>query len=563
LRQLWDASRVIANSLLVVMVLFGGFTVMSYGSLQSRWPAAEIVPRLFIAAVALNLSWLIITTAVQACVALAVSLAGEGMTPAQVLGGLLVRTANSGGLFLALLSVVALFAAVVLALSLIVTTVVLCLLIVAAPLALLAHAMPQTEGIAFAWWRAFTATCTVPLIHGLLLALAARVLFTGQDTPRPGSAIAAGPAGGLLGTTSPGGGLLELAVLLALLWVMVKVPFWAWSTVKTANPLSSGKGSLLGRLAKTALAVGVVAGTAGAGAASLGAAGAPGATSAAGGTGGGLGAVLGGMARSRGTTGLLGRAGLAAYRRMRPAPAPTSTPTRAQKRATARWAGITDRLGQRAFVARPRPAGTRSTRPDAQVRFQPPETPDNPPTETGGQTRPKVPDVPRGTVLPRFRTANPPTQTPADTSAGSGRAAGSTRAPVFRVPGGAPRVPTQTPRRARPPAPATPAPTTSAPAAGTGAAGTALTFSAAPTARPVARPAARPTAPVARPVVFRVPAPPGSRPARPPVAPRPAGAPPAPTPTAAPTVPPPHAPGRAERGDPAPGGTQDKGGDRR
>ena len=482
LRQLWEISRTVADELLVVMVLFGGFTVLSYGSLQTRWAGAEILPRIFLAGAALNCSWLIVTTGVSGCVELAVTLAGQGMTPAQVLGGLLIQTANGGGVFLALLSVVALLAAVVLALSLVVTTVVLCLLIVAAPLALLAHALPQTEALAFAWWRALRATLTVPLVHGLTVALAARVLFTpdtglgtngtgtrgavtgpASDTgtvtvaaaTRPGGGVpvagADGSVGGLFGAPSPGGALLDLVVLLAVLWVMIKVPFWAWSTIKASNPLTSSRsGSLLGKVAKTVLAVqtlGAVGAALGVSAAAGTAAGASGAA------GGGLSAVLGGLSRSRGPVGVLSRAGLAAQRRH--GAAGSTNPG-------AGWPGVANRLREQArrerrdHRRRGGQGGAGGGRPGVgPVTFRAPGQPPAGDPGIAGSSRGSSPA--RGTVLPEFLSARSP-GAPTSPTAAEARVSGrpdAARAPLFQAPGGPARVPTRTPRIAPSPGPET------------------------------------------------------------------------------------------------------------
>src|SRR5207302_9992912 len=125
-------------------------------------------------AAAAKLSLWLISTGVGLYVGLAVSLAGQGLTPGQVLGGLLVNTAATGGVFAVLLGGVAAVLVVVLALTLIVVTVVTTLLIVVAPLALIMHCLPQTEAIAYRWWRVFGATLAIPTVHGLTLALLAR-----------------------------------------------------------------------------------------------------------------------------------------------------------------------------------------------------------------------------------------------------------------------------------------------------------------------------------------------------------------------------------------------------
>jgi hypothetical protein len=103
--------------------------------------------------------------------------------------------------------------AVVLLVLYIVRAALVVLLVCAAPLMLLCHALPQTEGVAHLWWRAMTAALAVQVAQSFVLAATLRIFFTpdGRDS---------------LGLTSTGG-LIDLLVALCLLWVLVKIPFWA------------------------------------------------------------------------------------------------------------------------------------------------------------------------------------------------------------------------------------------------------------------------------------------------------------------------------------------------
>ena len=76
--------------------------------------------------------------------------------------------------------------------------------------ALVCHALPQTEGLAQLWWRAFAGLLAVQVAQSLVLVTAVRVfLATG------------GPAD--LGIASTGG-LVDLLVSACLCWVLVKIP---------------------------------------------------------------------------------------------------------------------------------------------------------------------------------------------------------------------------------------------------------------------------------------------------------------------------------------------------
>jgi hypothetical protein len=272
LHQLWADSRTIANTIFVLMVLAGGVIVLGFETLQSRYAIKQIAPRLLWGWLAANLSWPLLTTLTQLAAALAVAVAGTDLRPADVLGRLLGASITDGPTFLVILAGVIAVLALVLALTLIVIITVLLGLTVAAPLALCLHALPQTEAIAWWWWRAFTGALAVPTLHALLLALLGRVLLT------PGG-LALGAFGLPLGGAAPGS-LVNLLVVIALLYLMIKIPGWV---LRTATGTTGRRGALVrGVLSSVALTAG------------LGALGVPLPAAALAGRGSGLGGRLGG-----------------------------------------------------------------------------------------------------------------------------------------------------------------------------------------------------------------------------------------------------------------------------
>src|SRR5207248_2353259 len=78
---------------------------------------------------------------------------------------------------------------------------------------LIAIALPQTEGLARLWWRGMTAALGVQVAQAFLLATAVRVFFTSEGHSALGLSVT--------------GSLIDLLVALCLLWLLVKVPFWA------------------------------------------------------------------------------------------------------------------------------------------------------------------------------------------------------------------------------------------------------------------------------------------------------------------------------------------------
>ena len=82
-----------------------------------------------------------------------------------------------------------------------------------APLMLLMHALPQTDGLARLWWRGMVAALGVQVAQALVLATAVRVFFTSGGREALGLSVT--------------GNLIDLLVCLCLFWILIKIPFWA------------------------------------------------------------------------------------------------------------------------------------------------------------------------------------------------------------------------------------------------------------------------------------------------------------------------------------------------
>lgn len=223
-RQFWQFTLGIADALLVLVIVIGGAIAMGHETFQTRYALKDTLPRLAFAAIASNASLAISGQMVSVANALASGMLLGGVDPAKA-GGLLehyiVDVVTRSGIFVILLGLACAVFAVVLLILYIVRAAVIVLLVCAAPLMLLAHALPQTEGIARMWWRAMTAALAVEVIQALILAATVQVFFT--------------PAGhGILGLAA--GSLVDLLIALCLLWLLVKVPFWLKSWAFSSKP---------------------------------------------------------------------------------------------------------------------------------------------------------------------------------------------------------------------------------------------------------------------------------------------------------------------------------------
>jgi hypothetical protein len=231
--DLWGITAGIANALVVLLVLAGGALVMSHETLQTRYAAKDLAPRIVVAVIAANASLALVGLAIPAVNALSQSLLGGGVNPTDATAAmrqLVVTPLGAGGIFLVLLGLVAAVLAVVLLATYVIRVALLVLLVAAAPLALVCHALPQTEGTARLWWRATAGLFAIQLGQSLVLICALKVFFTPDGA-------------GTLGL-SASGGLVDLLVAICLLWVLVRIPTWVSRAVFAGSghrPAALGK----------------------------------------------------------------------------------------------------------------------------------------------------------------------------------------------------------------------------------------------------------------------------------------------------------------------------------
>ncbi|MDT8916063.1 hypothetical protein [Amycolatopsis sp. PS_44_ISF1] len=233
--QLWTQSWQILLAVYVLIVLVAGLIVMGYETLQTRYTIKEIAPRLALGFLAGTLSLFLATKAIQIANALAHAVIGEGVDPAAAGKAMtdMVLSAFNSSLWLVFIGLALVVMIVVLLITFIVRVMLTILLIAAAPIALMWHALPHTEGIAQAWWKAFGGVLAIQIGQSLAMVTALRVFFT------PGGFTVFGPNAS---------GLVNLLMCLALIWVLIKIPFWCLA------PLRSGRRSMLGSLVRGAIA---------------------------------------------------------------------------------------------------------------------------------------------------------------------------------------------------------------------------------------------------------------------------------------------------------------------
>jgi hypothetical protein len=232
--QLWQMTEGIADAFLVLFVLVGGAIVMGHETVQTRTAIKDILPRIVFAAIAVNASLSVAGLVISTADSLSQAVLGQGVDPAQatvVLRQLVLGSLADGGIFVVLLGGVVAVLAIVLLATYVVRLALVILLVVAAPICMVCHALPQTEGLAKLWWRAFAGTLAVQVAQSLVLITALRVFLASGGSANLGIASS--------------GGLVDLLVSACLCWVLVKIPGWVSRVVFSGSRGHGGMGRVV------------------------------------------------------------------------------------------------------------------------------------------------------------------------------------------------------------------------------------------------------------------------------------------------------------------------------
>jgi hypothetical protein len=218
--QLWDSSWQLMIACYGMLILIAGIIVMAYETVQSRHSIKEIGPRLVAGFIAGSLSLWVAKEGIELANGLAQAVIGNGLdasTAGTTLANMLLGGKGSNSIFFVLLLIALIGLLIVLLVTYIVRVAITILLIAAAPLFLMLHALPHTEGMAYWWWKAYGAVLSIQIGQSFVLIMALKVLLA------PGGFT-------LFGLTSTG--LINVLVSLALMYILVKIPFWALGAIR-------------------------------------------------------------------------------------------------------------------------------------------------------------------------------------------------------------------------------------------------------------------------------------------------------------------------------------------
>jgi hypothetical protein len=214
-QTLTGRSTSLVDAVFVLAFVAAGVLTMTAGSSEpARYTAKQLLPRMVVAFVAAHFSTLVASRLIDLVDAAATSLGGDRPDRLGAFTAISTELDDRGAgiapLLFAVLAAIITFLFAAVAFSYLGRFAVLILLTAAAPLALACHALPQTDGAARMWWRALFGCLAIPLAQTVTLQAGETILLD----PHTMATLFGAPASGVL----------QLLIVIALLWVTVKIP---------------------------------------------------------------------------------------------------------------------------------------------------------------------------------------------------------------------------------------------------------------------------------------------------------------------------------------------------
>ena len=231
-RSMWEVSRGVANAALAVIAMWGGFNVMLRQHLRSPYHTVmELLPRLLLAALALNLSLEFASLLIDLNNALTATV-GQGGLP-----GYEQASAGQSGLAYVVVALGYAVVALLLVLQMLMRLALIDLLIVIAPVMVLLWVLPQTQGWARWWAQLLPLTVFQQAVQMVVLRLGSSLMVE----LTPGHAADA---------------LITLLLGISVLWLTLRVPSLLQGQLQQAGLSRAVPLASLGRAAAGAAAGG-------------------------------------------------------------------------------------------------------------------------------------------------------------------------------------------------------------------------------------------------------------------------------------------------------------------
>lgn len=228
-RDYWAYSLVIGDTVLLLLIVIAGLVLMGHESVQTRTTIKEVAPRLVFAVVAAHASLGFSGMLIRAANALSAGFLGDidmksGHMATEGLIHVVLAIIAGGNIFLAILGIAVAALGIGVLCTYIARVANIVVLVGAAPLFLVAHAVPQLEGAARLWWRNLVGCLGVQVGQALVMSAAFRVFFHGD-----GSSLAG----------MPGGGTMDLLLVGSLFWLMLRIPSYAGRLIFAPRPTNA------------------------------------------------------------------------------------------------------------------------------------------------------------------------------------------------------------------------------------------------------------------------------------------------------------------------------------
>ncbi|MDE3721434.1 hypothetical protein PWG71_08535 [Nocardiopsis sp. N85] len=238
----------VSNTLFVLLVVAGGLIAMGHQSVQSRYSAADILPRIVWGFVAANVSLWISTEMITVSNQVSAAIGAQSIDPREAAENFRDRLdalVAEALIFTVLLVVVVVILFVVWMITEAVRICMAIVLVIGAPLLLIFHALPHTNRVAEMWWRSMAGLCAIPVGQSIVFMSLAKLFFEGQltfaDINHTSSAT-----GDEVGDAD---WLMQLLLLLVLIYTQIRIGSWVMRLVWQPNPGTSPIASLLKNIA--------------------------------------------------------------------------------------------------------------------------------------------------------------------------------------------------------------------------------------------------------------------------------------------------------------------------
>jgi hypothetical protein len=232
-------SLLVVNTCYVLAITAAGIAVMISGSIQLRYGAGELLPRLVIGLVAANFAVPLCRETITLANALVLALTGQGIATdgslLHLLRLILAQLANpTSALLMAVIGLILIVLVVMLIAGWITRAIILIVLCGIGPVALACHATPWTEGLARLWWRSLGGVAATVVLQAVAMNVTLATLLD--------------PSANLRARWLPFDptGILNLFIVAVLLWITVRIP----GQVRRYVTQGGGRPNMLGAIVR-------------------------------------------------------------------------------------------------------------------------------------------------------------------------------------------------------------------------------------------------------------------------------------------------------------------------